>query len=167
MRPLALLAALVAAPVLAQAPPCDTAAHRQLDYWIGEWDLSWAVSPDSTGRGTNTITASHDGCVIEERFVDASGFTGHSVSVYDARAGAWRQTWVDNQGSYLTFAGTPRPDGTLELRQPAFTNAQGDEQVNRMIWEDLADDALTWRWQRSIDGGATWADAWVIAYRRR
>jgi hypothetical protein len=159
MRLLILLAAFAAAPALSQPAPCTAEAHRQLDYWVGEWDLSWT--------GTNTIAASHNGCVIEERFADASGFTGHSVSMYDARAGTWRQTWVDNQGSYLTFTGTTRPDGTLEFRQPAFTNAQGAEQVNRMIWEDVTDAALTWRWQRSLDGGATWADAWVIAYRRR
>ena len=28
-------------------------------------------------------------------------------------------------------------------------------------------DALTWRWQRSLDGGATWSDLWVIDYARR
>lgn len=163
------LAALVVAPVaLAQAPAlCSADEHRLLDYWIGEWDLSWPAGPDSTGHGTNSVTASHDGCVIEERFEDASGFVGHSVSVYDARSDAWRQTWVDNRGGYLTFTGETRDDGTLDLRQPAFTNPQGERQINRMIWEDVTDDALTWRWQRSTDDGATWTDAWVIRYARR
>lgn len=167
MRRLLLFLCLSPLSIAAQAP-CATDAHRQLDYWIGDWDLTWAAGPDSTGVGTNTITASHGGCVVEERFTDlGNGFAGHSVSMYDARAGQWRQTWVDNQGSYLVLSGQPTDDGTLDLRTPAFTTPQGVRQVNRMIWDDVTPDALTWRWQRSTDDGATWTDAWVIRYTRR
>ena len=45
--------------------------------------------------------------MIEERFTDlGNGFADHSVSMYDARGGHWRQTWVDNQGSYLALTGS-------------------------------------------------------------
>lgn len=150
----------------AQAP-CVSPEHRHLDYWVGEWDLVWNAGPDSLGRGTNSITMSHGGCVIEERFEDVSGFVGHSLSMFDARSGQWRQTWVDNQGSYLLFTGQAREDGTLELRTAPFVNRGGVTQINRMIWQDVSDDALTWRWQQSLNEGETWSDAWVIEYTRR
>jgi hypothetical protein len=28
-------------------------------------------------------------------------------------------------------------------------------------------EGLTWRWQSSADGGATWSDSWVIFYTRQ
>ena len=37
----------------------------------------------------------------------------------------------------------------------------------RMVYEDITENSLTWRWQRSADGGATWSDQWVIRYVRR
>ncbi|MDX1421094.1 MAG: hypothetical protein R3181_14100, partial [Rubricoccaceae bacterium] len=97
----------------------------------------------------------------------ADGVRGESVSVYRARAGEWRQTWVDNRGGYLLFTGGRRDDGTVVLRTAPFTNPQGQEQVNRMLWTDVTADALTWRWQASTDGGATWEDRWTIRYTRR
>ena len=87
--------------------------------------------------------------------------------MYHAPSGTWRQTWVDNQGGYLLFTGGRRDDGAMALRTDPFTNPQGQEQVSRMTWTDVSDDALTWRWQRSTDGGATWEDQWVIRYARR
>jgi hypothetical protein len=37
----------------------------------------------------------------------------------------------------------------------------------RMVYADITPQSLTWRWQRSNDGGATWNDVWVINYTRR
>lgn len=149
------------------APPCQAPEAAQLDFWLGAWDLTW-TDDDGEGRGTNTLTKTLDGCVVHERFESTDGFRGESVSVYDARRGAWRQTWVDNRGGYLLFTGGPDADGRMDLRTAPFTNPQtGEEQVNRMIWTDVSDDALTWRWQASTDGGATWEDHWTIRYTRR
>jgi hypothetical protein len=36
----------------------------------------------------------------------------------------------------------------------------------RMIFQDVEKDSLTWRWQRSDDGGTTWVTQWEIGYRR-
>ena len=163
MRLLSLILLLPLAALAQPESPCQAPEAAQLDFWLGTWDLAWADG----GEGTNTLTKTLDGCVVHERFESADGFRGESVSVFDARSDAWRQTWVDNRGGYLLFTGGPNADGTMELRTEPFTNPQGEEQVNRMIWTDVNDDALTWRWQRSLDGGETWNDLWVIDYTRR
>ncbi|MDX1530209.1 MAG: hypothetical protein R3362_01655 [Rhodothermales bacterium] len=168
MRLPILLLAAVAFAGLAPAPSpaaCTDPAARQLDFWTGEWALTWEAQ-DGPGRGTNTITQSLDGCVIHERFAAENGFEGMSVSVYDARSQQWRQTWVDNRGGYLLFTGGLH-GGQMELRTAPFANPQGQEQISRMIWQDVTADALTWHWQRSLDDGATWQDLWVIRYARR
>lgn len=153
-----------------QVRSCATEAGHALDFWIGEWDLSWpggqgGTPEGETGRGTNTITRVLDDCVIEEQF-RMSGFNGMSVSVYNGRTKDWRQTWVDSHGGYIALSGGMK-DGIMELRTQPFTNPAGREQINRMIWTNVTHNELDWTWQRSIDGGASWEDLWEIHYVRR
>jgi hypothetical protein len=164
------LAFMLAAPsALAQSPPpsCDTLAHAGLDFWVGDWAATWNAADGTTGRGTSTIARILDGCVVHERFASEDGFAGESVSVFDARTGWWRQTWVNNRGGYLLFTGRPEPDGAVALYTEPFTNPEGQEQVNRMTWRGVSAEGFDWHWQRSLDGGATWEDRWVIHYTRR
>ena len=145
---------------------CETPEADGLDFWVGTWDLTWTAA-SGEGRGVNVVTRDLGGCVVHERFEDlGTGFAGESVSVYTPSG--WRQTWVDNSGGYLLFEGTTHDDGTVrEMRMAPFENASGAMQINRMTWEDVTADGLTWRWQASTDGGATWTDNWVITYARR
>ena len=160
---------LLLAPLAYAQQPCTTDEANQLDFWVGTWDLTWpggqgGTPEGETGRGTNTITKTLGGCVVHERFASETGFEGESVSMLTQ--GGWRQTWVDNQGSYLLFTGG-ETDGAMELRTAPRTNPQGQEVVSRMTWRNVTADALDWHWQRSADGGATWTDVWVIRYTRR
>lgn len=141
-----------------------------LDFWVGEWDLTWpggqgGTPAGQTGEGTNVITKTLGDCVIHESF-SGQGYDGQSFSIYDARSQQWKQTWVDSQGGHILFTGN-RIDGTMEMRTAAFTDGQGNQRINRMIWEDVEENSLTWRWQSSTDGGETWTDLWVISYVRR
>ncbi|MEM6326143.1 MAG: hypothetical protein AAF791_03410 [Bacteroidota bacterium] len=157
----------VTAPRAQQQPQtlCQTDAANGLDFWVGTWDLSWNGA-NGPGSGTNVITRDLGGCVIHERFEDATGFAGQSVSVYTPSG--WRQTWVDNSGGYLLFEGQTHADGTVrEMRMAPFQTVSGAMQINRMIWEDVTNDSLTWRWQSTTDDGETWRDNWVIRYQRR
>lgn len=148
---------------------CDGPQGSEFDFWLGEWNLKWpggqAGTPeDETGRGTNVITKVLDDCVILENF-RTEGFSGMSVSTIKRQTGKWHQTWVDSNGGFLTFRGEFR-DGEMELRTEPFENPAGEQQVNRMVWRNIADDLLDWHWQRSLDKGGTWEDLWVIRYTR-
>jgi hypothetical protein len=138
-----------------------------MDFWVGTWDARWEAGPGTpAGAGTNTITREYGNCVIQEQFDGgpATGnLIGHSVSVYHASARMWRQTWVDNQGGYFALTGGQEGDRFV------LTNTQLSEQapLQRMVFEDIAQNSFTWRWQRSTDNGATWSDQWVIYYTRR
>ncbi|GAM98579.1 hypothetical protein U91I_02214 [alpha proteobacterium U9-1i] len=148
-------------------PPCTTAEFHQMDFWLGDWDGRWDASPSMpAGQGRNIITREYGGCVIQEAFTgDAStgDLIGHSVSTYDAPSQRWRQTWVDNQGGYYALIGGPEGDDfILHLHRP-----RDNVLVQRMVFEDITPQAFTWRWQRTPDAGATWADQWVIQYTRR
>jgi hypothetical protein len=160
------LAACVTAQAQATDEPCSAPEYRQMDFWLGSWDVRWDATPGiPAGSGTNTITREYGNCVIQEQFdggVSTGGLIGHSVSVYHAPAQLWRQTWVDNRGGYFALTGGPVGDDFV------LTNTRLGEQAPhlRMIYEDIGPDSLTWRWQRSADG-QTWSDQWVIRYTRR
>jgi hypothetical protein len=150
--------------------PCTSAEARQLDFWLGEWDLSWPAEqaggePGETMTGTNRLTKLFGDCVIEENFStsDAS-YHGRSLSVFDANAGIWRQTWVDSQGAYLVFTGGMERDEMILSTTPLV---DGDQViVNRMVFSDITPTSLYWRWQRTTDSGVTWSDNWTITYTR-
>ena len=145
-----------------RSPIADPLAADALDFWLGSWVVSWAGG----GRGTNTIRRILDGRVIEESFDGGeadSSLKGRSLSVRDAADGRWRQTWVDSTGAYLDFVGV-EVDGRISLQRE--TTVGGLAVVQRMVWLDVTTSALRWQWQRSSDGGASWAVVWEIDYRR-
>jgi hypothetical protein len=151
-----------------QQPPCAGAEFRQLDFWLGEWDARWDASPGQpAGSGRNQITRDFDNCVIHEHFdggASTGNLRGESWSVYHAPAQRWRQTWVDNQGGYFALTGGPEQSGKFVL---VSYGLQDNQPHQRMVFEDITPTSFTWRWQRTSDNGATWADSWVIHYTRR
>ena len=133
--------------------PAVVAEAQQFDFWLGEWDLTWGTD----GKGTNTIRSILNGHIVQENFVATSGkeagFSGMSVSAYNKERGTWLQTWVDNQGGYLDFVGG-FADRKMVLSRHAARN--GQEFLQRMVWQDIARDSLNWSWERSTDDGKTW-----------
>jgi hypothetical protein len=156
---------LVLASAAAAAPPpappsCTAAENAQLDFWLGDWDAEW-----QGGRGSNHITKTYEGCVIEEHFDGRPGThtMGHSVSTYVASQKQWRQTWVDNEDAYIDLKGGPDGKGNFVL---TTLPVEGSPKVGRMIFTDIEKDSFTWRWQSAADG-KTWTDSWVIHYTRK
>jgi hypothetical protein len=142
--------------------PCSSPEARQLDFWIGEWDLSWGED----GKGTNVIKAIYDGCVILENFdgTPSMPLKGMSISTYSPISGQWNQTWVDNSGGYLDFSGGLEGEKMILSRN--FNRNEKDIH-QRMVWYNISNDQLDWNWERSDDGGSTWKVMWKIHYQRR
>jgi len=148
--------------------PCAAAQQKQFDFWVGEWELTWpGKNAGDVGRGTNSIQRILDGCVVQESFSaqDATSLRGTSVSTFDANAGRWKQTWVDNQAAYLDFAGEFK-DGQMILRREAV-GPNGTKFLQRMVWKNIGVNELDWSWEASHDGGKTWQVQWPIHYKRK
>ncbi len=137
----------------------------EFDFWVGTWDLTWGED----GRGQNVISKILDGRIIHESFTaypaseNSPSLSGISVSVYDEAQAIWRQTWVDNQGSYLDFTGK-FTDGKMILSREA--ELEGKPIQQRMVFYDIAAESLEWSWERSADSGVTWTPVWQIRYVR-
>jgi hypothetical protein len=170
-RALAAILVLVGAPAFAQvavsAPPQPS---DLFDFWVGDWDLTWTNADGSTGRGRNRIGKILDGAVIEENFEELaaageSALKGRSLTVRDKKTGIWRQSWADNQGGYFTLAA--QVDGDRRILTTEVTKSGDKASVQRMVFHSVSADALTWDWEGSADGGATWKRLWRIEYQRR
>ncbi|MGZ8362329.1 MAG: hypothetical protein ACXW3D_00585 [Caulobacteraceae bacterium] len=158
---------------LAQTPPpappsCSAPEYRQLDFWVGDWDASFDLGAGKTGHAVNHITRDEYGaCVIAEHFYQPDiDYRGHSVSMFDRQSKQWRQTWVDNQGSYIALAGGPVTGQKHIFELNTIRNAD-TAKFTRMIWEDVTPDSFTWRWQQRKAETDPWADSWVIHYTRK
>ena len=160
---LALAAALPAA-AQQQTYGCNTPESRRLDFWLGDWDLSYERNGEVV-HSRNRITKKLDGCVVLEEFAGGAGtkLQGMSVSIFDGATGRWKQTWVDNGSSYLDFDGRFEEGRAIFYRQ--FEQA-GKTVQQRMVFQDIKADSLKWLWQQSTDAGKTWTTQWDIDYAR-
>lgn len=148
--------------------PCADPHQKQLEFWVGEWDLTWpGQNAGTTDHGTNSIKRVMDGCVVEENFSagDAGHLRGKSVSTFDTKAGQWKQTWIDNEGGYLDFVGEFK-DGQMILWRD-MTRPDGTKARQRMVFKNITPNEFDWSWEASTDGGKTWQVNWPIHYKRK
>jgi hypothetical protein len=131
-------------------------AVRGFDFWLGTWDCSW-----DGGQGRNVVDRVCDGRVVRERFdAAAHGLVGTSISVYDAAAAHWVQTWMDSDGSWFHLTGGMR-EGAMEL---LTTSLDAGGYRKRMRFADITPASFRWTWARSRN--VDWEDLWEIAYLR-
>jgi len=163
------LASCAAASFAADQPkPCSESEQKQLEFWVGDWDLTWpGQNGGEAGHGTNSIKRVLGGCVVQENFSGEKSMDlrGTSVSLFDARSGRWKQTWVDNEGGYLDFTGEFK-DGQMVLSRE-FVKPDGSKVQQRMVFKNITPSQFDWSWERSLDDGKTWQVMWPIHYKRK
>lgn len=156
------------------SPTCASAEHRQFDFWIGDWDVAIRArkGPGSDewgeGKGRQHIESILGGCAISENFTadgPQQAWAGKSYSSWQPQLGKWRQTWVDDGGSYLVFTGGLEA-GAMTLYGEPRTVKDVSFQM-RMVFKNVTADSLLWEWQRSTDEWKTSTVMMAIDYKRR
>lgn len=147
--------------------PCTAPEASQFNFWVGDWIATW----NDTLHGTNHIEKLFGNCTIHENFSDPnSNFLGQSWSVYNANNKKWQQTWVDNQGGYITFTGEMIGDSmiltTAERTVPTTVSTSG-KIMSRMVYFNIKPNSFDWSWEASTNGGKSWKQNWLIHYRRK
>lgn len=162
--------ALAAAPAVAQQPPpptaspCASEAHRQFDFWVGDWEVR---GPAGKKAGDNRITRIHDGCALLEEWRGLGNVSGSSFNLYDRQRGVWHQTWVDNGGNLLLLEGT-FADGSMTLRGRTTERDPAPKvTLHRIQWTPQPDGRVRQLWESSTDDGRTWSVAFDGWYTRK
>ncbi len=156
-----------AAPATRKPPPpaCTAAAHRQFDFWLGDWQVF-----DGTGKqvGTSHVEAILGGCVLAEHWTSAGNHAGDgkSYNLYNAQVGHWEQFWVDAQGGRLVLSGgIVGGRMALEGVQAKPDPKTGIAQRERITWTPNADGSVRQLWESSTDAGKAWTVAFDGLYK--
>jgi len=117
---------------------------RDFDFWIGTWHCSW-----EGGEGRNVVEWVCGGRVVRESFdAERHGLAGTSLSVYDAAARCWAQTWMDSTGTWFHLTGARNGEG-MQLRT---TTLDADGYRKRMRFTRVHDEGFEWDRSRSKPG---------------
>jgi hypothetical protein len=149
------------APAGQKVSACSSAAHRQFDFWLGDWDVA---TPQGAPAGTNRVDKLLEGCALQEHWDATDGSKGTSLSSYDAVARRWRQTFVDDTGAVLVLEGDFK-DGKMVLQGEKVMGKQKSA-LQRISWQVMGD-KVRQRWDISQDDGKTWSVLFEGVYTRK
>ncbi len=153
-------------PSAATPPPaCASDNHSAFDFWIGTWDVT-AAGQDQPSA-VNRISREHGGCVIHEDYSTKGGYTGMSMSFYDAARKKWHQTWMGADGGALFIEGGLNERGEMVLSNRNTPYFKEGMKINRVTWTPMADGSVRQHWQASMDGGNTWSVVFDGLYVKR
>lgn len=139
---------------------------QEMDFWVGEWDLTWTVEGQE-GLGANSVTKTLGGAVIHEHFEGLegpyAGYLGESFTTFNSRQNTYFQTWVDMNGGYLDFIFEYENENYIFSREADF----GEGPIKtRMVFYDITPNGFTWDWQRLMPEDDDWELRWRIHYQR-
>ncbi|MGH8252252.1 MAG: hypothetical protein ACREVI_16435 [Steroidobacteraceae bacterium] len=134
-----------------QSMECEAPQYRQLDFWIGNWN----VIDQTTGKqvGASRIEKQLNGCLIHEFWNGTDQFTGQSFNLYNRETKHWQQVWVDSRGQRIDFTGQFHGDG---LYYEGTFRSAGKEVLTKMTFLKIKDQRVRQIWEQSNDQGESW-----------
>ncbi len=158
---------LEAAPVLT-APACDTPAHHQFDFWLGEWQVFDATN--NTLVAFDRIEKHSEGCIVQQNmnFVTdmyrrpgaAYRLAGISVNRYDGEA--WMEMWADNQWGTIALRGSPDEHSAMVLK----TIIPSRHRDLKLVWQKQPDGSVRILQYVAPEGSGKWEKYGDLIYRR-
>ena len=143
-------------PAAATPPPaCASPAHRQFDFWVGQWDV---YRPDTNAQvATSLIENLYDNCAIRENWMPFKGTAGGSINVYRPKSGEWLQVWTDGANELHTYHG--RWTGKIMEFEGEAKDAADVGRKVKMTYEPMPDGSV-------VQTGYNWSDkGWVLNYQ--
>lgn len=144
--------------------PCSGAEYRQLDFWLGDWDVFDSDAPQGATIARARIERIAGACAIHELYEQGDGLIGDSIVSRDAVSRQWQQTWVTNHGSLMVITGDFK-DGVLVLAGDVHAG-NGQTVRHRISWQTRGEEVREWALV-SKDGGQTWSPAFDVVFRKR
>lgn len=158
-----------------RGPPQSVPRGRpgEFDFLAGEWRVAHRMLRTPTGSewlefgGEATCWTILGGVgSVEDLRVPSRNFRGLGLRLLDVGAGVWSDFWVNAASGVLT---TPGTTGGFADGVGTFTSedADGGRPVQvRGVWDQITPRSCRWRQGTSRDGGASWADNWIMHWTR-
>lgn len=144
--------------------PCEhTPEARQLDFWIGTWDV---FAPNGQPQGTNRIEKMLRGCALLENWTSGGGRDGKSLNFFDPQRKTWRQVWVSDGGSVLDYRAGEYHDGAMRFSGVTLS-PQGDTVLQKLTFYNVSPDTVRQVFEQATSRGGNWTVTWTGIYVRR
>ena len=137
-------------------------ASRQLDYWLGDWTVSY---PGGPGSSASKVYLSLDQCLLIESWDGGKGHKGENLFAYSDDDKSWHGMFADNQGRVHVFEGN-MANGAGEFTGPS-RGSNGEKVLNRIKIVRVNANKVEQSWEKSLDNGATWATEFHGEYTRK
>ncbi len=147
----------------AAAAPCDSPAHRQFDFWMGEWEVH---TPDGQAAGENHISREEGLCLLVERWRSVLGGTGQSYNFLEPETGKWRQLWV-SQGVIIDITGGLTEHGAMRLEGSIHYHGNGRKTAFTGEWTPNEDGTVTQAFTEFDETTNTWKPWFTGIYTRK
>jgi len=144
--------------------PCDTIAHaRDLDFWVGEWEVYTTAKQRA---GESSVQRILGGCVLLENWTGGFGDSGKSFNWFNTTTKEWQQTWVASQATSLEYRGGKLEGNTLTFLANTTTPA-GAPARSRLSFTRLDENRVRQLFEGSTDEGKSWAATTDLIYVRK
>ncbi len=137
----------------------DRPRYHAFDFVLGSWTLRAA---GVTQRARSVISTDLDGCLIEERIADDSGYRAVAYSGFRPTTFVWNWMFVDNRGMQLRLSGPATLTGSNMVLTGQRTERSGAVVDVRVEWAVVDATTVEQRWSFSSDGGTTWSTPTVV-----
>ena len=149
-------------------PACDTPAHHQFDFWVGDWQVFDAA----TGKQVafDRVEKREEGCIVEQNLTFLTDLyrrpgapyrlSGMSINRYDGEA--WLELWADNQWGAIAMRGSPDSSGAMVLK----TITPSRHRDLKLVWENRPDGSVRILQYVAPAGSGHWQKYGDLIYRR-
>ena len=172
--PLAALGLMIAAAspaaakskTLPSGPPpadlCNTAGHRQFDFWVGKWDVYRSDTNQLVAH--SLIEKLYAGCAVRENWMPLQGAGGGSLNLYRPKSREWIQVWTDNGNNLNEYRG--RRSGAKMIMVGTSTSTVGGVVPVRVTYESRTDGSVVQTGYSAAGKGKPWRLTYELVYRR-
>jgi hypothetical protein len=144
------------------APCSANSENRQLDFWLGDWTVTY---PGMPGSAASKVFLDLDQCVLVESWDGGKDHTGKNMFAYSSDDKSWHGMFTDNQGRVHIFEGKVA-QGSAEFTGPS-RGPDGQTLLNRIKIVRLGANKVEQSWEKSKDRGVTWAEEFHGEYSRK
>lgn len=149
--------------------PCGTRAEfRQLDFWLGDWDVLGGAGQKV---GSSHIEKILGKCVIFETYTAEPGtslqasYVGQAFHFFDTNANKWVQHYVDTTATPFDWIGE-FANGAMRYTREGPFGPSNSPIKQRMTFTQLPDGKVRQLFEQSVDG-KTWRAGFDGTYVKR
>lgn len=145
----------------------DDPKFRELDFWVGDWEVFGGPAADAKKSADVLIEKVLSDCALHEVWdSQRDSGDGRGLATYNRLTGKWNYFWVSGGGSTSDFVGT-----LIDPKQMRFVieqpTASGGKRLRHWTLFAMPDGRVRELSVGTEDGGKTWTTEYDLYWKRK